>query len=201
MRLILVRHAQSTANLTEALDTRAPGAELTARGQQQRLMIASVLAAEPVDAVYASPFARTVCTAAAIAEPHGVKVVEHDGLREVSSGQLEMRTDAAARALYDTTVWNYAIGYEEVLVPGGESRADVLARFGSVVDEASRAADRCAVVVTHGAIVRAWCGARVHRLEPADIFADRLPNTGRVVLERRFDGEWEAHSWNGRPVR
>ena len=56
------------------------------------------------------------------------------------------------------------------------------------------------VAVSHGAVVRAWCAARVGNLAPGYAEATPLGNTGVVVLEGAPDDGWRAVSWEGRSV-
>ena len=71
MRLLLIRHAQTPYNITGALDTAYPGAELTELGQRQaralpggldQVLTAGSLPGVPLAGIYASPLVRTQLT-------------------------------------------------------------------------------------------------------------------------------------------
>src|SRR5665647_2898738 len=120
MRLILVRHGQTSSNISRALDTADP-----------------------------------------LAAAHGLDVQVRAGLREVSAGELEMRSDADAMQLYLDTVFAWREGNLDLRMPGGESGAEVYARFDDIAAEAVGTGVGTAVLVSHGAVIRSWCAARV----------------------------------------
>ena len=69
MRLLLMRHGQTHANVSGELDTAHPGVELTDLGHAQALAASKALADEGLDAIYVSSRVRTHQTAAPSAEP------------------------------------------------------------------------------------------------------------------------------------
>lgn len=194
MRLVLVRHGQTSSNVRGLLDTAEPGAELTALGHRQARALPRALADERVDAVFASTLTRTQQTAAPLARALGLSVEVRDGLREVSAGDLEMAGDHVAVSRYLGTIVRWAAGDLDARVPGGEDGAAVLRRFDSVVDEVAGGAD-VAVVVSHGAMIRAWTAARCADVTAEFIAENALSNTGAVVL----DGDpshWRLTRWH-----
>jgi probable phosphoglycerate mutase len=56
------------------------------------------------------------------------------------------------------------------------------------------------VVVSHGAAIRVWTGARVANLGDGFTAENHLENTGVVVLEGSPETGWTALSWAGRPL-
>jgi len=73
MDLIIVRHGQSTGNITK---DDVPDGELTPLGRKQAQEVATRLANEGVTHVLASPLIRALATGSAIAEAAGVERVE-----------------------------------------------------------------------------------------------------------------------------
>src|SRR5437763_16103469 len=110
MRLLLIRHGQTPSNLKHLLDTAAPGPALTALGQEQAAALPQALAAEQIDALYASTLVRTQLTAAPLAAATRLEVQVRGGIRELGAGDLEMRGDDEAVALYLTTAFAWAEG-------------------------------------------------------------------------------------------
>ncbi|RMI06568.1 histidine phosphatase family protein [Cellulomonas triticagri] len=195
MRLHLVRHGQTGSNLIRALDTAEPGAPLTDEGQRQAEAVGTVLATEPLDAVYASVLTRTQQTAAALAAPHGLRVEVRAGLREVIAGDLEMRTDDDAVLQYLGTMMAWADGDLDAVMPGGESGRATLARFDAVVDEVRASGAAVAALVSHGAMIRMWAITRAANLGVRDEVVQTLDNTGVVTLEEDGAGGWYATRW------
>jgi probable phosphoglycerate mutase len=92
MRLLLIRHGQTPANVLGQLDTARPGPGLTELGARQAAEIPDALANERVDALVASTLLRTQLTAAPLAGARGLEVEVRPGLHEIEAGDLESRT-------------------------------------------------------------------------------------------------------------
>lgn len=199
MRLILVRHGQTSANVAGLLDTAHPGADLTDVGRAQAAALPAALDGAPIDALYASSLVRTQQTAEPLAAAHGLEVQARDGLREISAGDLEMLGDADSVERYLSTAIAWVAGDLDARLPGGEAADDVLARFDDVVAEAAGSGAETVVMVSHGTVIRSWAAVRAGM--PADEAArSRLANTDVVVLEGHPDEGWRALSWGGRTL-
>jgi probable phosphoglycerate mutase len=83
--LFLARHAV-TAETGSMLSGRKPGIDLSDRGREQAAALGERLATLPIVAVYASPIERTMQTAYAVAERHGMEVRELPGVLEADYG-------------------------------------------------------------------------------------------------------------------
>jgi broad specificity phosphatase PhoE len=197
MRLILVRHGQTPSNVRHLLDTAVPGPGLTALGATQAAALPAALAGVEVDAIYASNLVRAQQTAAPLARALGLPVRVRPGLREIAAGDLEMRADAASAERYLSTVFGWATGDRQVRMPGGENGTEVLERFDRVVGQIADSGSRTAVVVSHGAMIRVWAGARAHNLDPRFTASHGLDNTAMVVLEADPPSGWVLTRWAG----
>ena len=71
MRLLLVRHGQTAANVRGELDTAIPGPGLTRLGRRQAKAIPTELADEAIDGIYSSALIRTQETAQPLATSRG----------------------------------------------------------------------------------------------------------------------------------
>lgn len=199
MRLFLIRHGQTPSNVIGALDTLVPGPGLTELGREQAAAVGTMLAHEPITALYASSQQRAQQTAQPLAERRGLALEVRHGLREVAAGKLEMRTDHASVQEYIRTCMAWSSGDLELRMPGGESGHEVFGRFNAVIDDLLAAGHEAAAAVSHGAVLRAWCGYAVRNLGADFVAKNPLSNTGVVVLNR-VAGEWEAESWLGAAV-
>ena len=199
VKLTLVRHGETGANVARLLDTGAPGANLTTAGRAQAAALVETFAGAPVDAVYASTLVRTQQTAAPLAAVRRLEVQVRPGLREISAGRLEMRGDADALDVYLSTSLAWAAGDLTAQIPGGESGAEALDRFDGVVAEAAASGARSVVMVSHGTVIRAWATSR-SQVTVEFAARSRLGNTDAVVLEGSPDEGWCVLSWAGRPV-
>ncbi|MHB9756576.1 histidine phosphatase family protein [Streptomyces sp. BYX5S] len=197
MRLLLVRHGQTPSNLKHLLDTDEPGPGLTALGEEQAAALPDALASEPIDALYASTLVRTQLTAAPLAAARGLEVRVRDGIRELKAGDLEMRGDDEAVATYLNTALAWASGDVERSMPGGETGAQALSRFDSVVAEAAGTGAATVAMVSHGAAIRMWSAARADNIDADFIARHPLANTGIVVLSGSPDEGWRVLVWEG----
>lgn len=200
MRLLLIRHGQTPSNLKHLLDTEAPGPALTPLGQEQAAALPQALAAEQIDALYASPLVRTQLTAAPLAAATRLEVQIRDGIRELAAGDLEMRGDDDAAALYLTTAFAWSEGDTGRRMPGGENGVEALGRFDTVVAEAAGTGAETVAMVSHGAMIRTWVAARAANVDVAYASSHPLGNTGIVVLSGSPDQGWQALLWEEHPL-
>lgn len=197
MRLIFVRHGQTSSNVGGLLDTGEPGADLTDLGREQAKALLEVLADEPVEAIYASTLVRTQQTAGPLAESLGLDVLIRDGVREISAGDLEMLGDMASIRTYLETIFHWSAGDLDVLMPGGENGTEVYARFDKVVAEVAGSGVNTAVIFSHGAVIRTWTAARADNITTDFAARNPVANTGAVVLEGSPGEGWSALTWEG----
>lgn len=193
-RLILARHGQTDANVTRALDSRPPGAPLNELGLAQAAALGERLAGERLRAVHASTATRAQQTAAPVAAAHGLDVQVVDGVHEVFCGDLEGRSDEAARAQFDRTYHAWWNGDLDAHLPGGESARDLRARYVPAVEAITDGAPDTVVLVSHGAAIRLAAAALL-----GDTAETRyVPNTGLVILARS-PGGWTLERWDEAP--
>ncbi len=197
MKLILVRHGQTPANVDGLLDTAYPGELLTDLGHQQAAALVDALADQHITAAFASSRVRTQLTASPLAQARGIPVHVRDGLREISAGDLEMAGDIDSIRAYRRVVDSWADGDLSPVLPGGESGHEVLARFDAVVEEACDVAAPCAALFSHGAVIRCWSAQRGVNVPTGFGGVNVLFNTEIVELDR-IDGQWHVLRWAGR---
>lgn len=188
VRLLLVRHGQTASNVAGTL--RGPLSAddpLDAVGEAQARAVAAHLAALNLDSprVYASPYLRARQTGQAIAGALGVPLTVLDGVQEIDPG------DWVGRPYGDLQTHAHdLLGPEGVLgFPGGESLADVAARFRAALPTHPEPA----VVVSHGAALTALLasllGVDLHEAWTGG----RLAHANAAVSELVWNGEfWQA---------
>ncbi|GBF06627.1 phosphoglyceromutase 2, co-factor independent, gpm [Deinococcus aerius] len=187
-RLFLVRHGQTASNVSQIL--RGPSSAddpLDAVGEAQARAVASHLAALnlPRPRVYASPYLRARQTGEAIAAALGVPLTLLDGVREIDPG------DWVGRPYSDLRTFSHELLHPAggLGFPGGESLADVAARFRAALP----AHPEPAVIVSHGAALTALLAALLgvdHREAWA---GSRFAHANTAVSELEWDGErWRA---------
>lgn len=157
MRLIAVRHGESTWNATGRWQGVADP-DLSERGQAQAAAVAARLATIEIDAVVSSDLARALQTAAAIATPHSLEVEVRAGLRERDVGAWTGLTRAEIEERFPQQ-WRAYRSHLDPPIGGGESASALHRRVGTalratVADAGSRG-HSTTVIVAHGGPVRA----------------------------------------------
>jgi broad specificity phosphatase PhoE len=153
-RVFLVRHGATV--LTEedrfAGSINVPLAEI---GREQARRLAARLAGERLVAVYASDLDRAVETAAIVAEPHGLRVVQQPEFREISHGQWERMTREEVLDLYPKEAAAWDDDPFSFAPAGGETGLAVTARaLPALTDLVNAHAGKSFLVVSHKATIR-----------------------------------------------
>jgi broad specificity phosphatase PhoE len=196
--LVLVRHGQSYANVDRRLDTRPPGAELTALGRDQARAFARG-SGRPSMLAH-SVATRATQTAAVIGDELGMPTCKVPGIHEVQVGALENRNDDEAVAEFNAIYERWHHGELDVPLPAGETGNDVLDRYVPVLtDLRMRHLDDHdwhgdIVVVSHGAAIR-LAAAVLAGVDPDFALDNHLDNAESVVLAPITDGRWSCVRW------
>jgi broad specificity phosphatase PhoE len=203
MRLLLIRHGQTPANVLGQLDTAMPGPGLTELGREQAAAVPSALASERIDGIYASRLIRTQQTAAPLARVNGeMHRVVLPGIHEIEAGELEGLSDEISIRRYLETVWAWGSGTLDERMPGAGDGHDFYGRFDAdvarIADE--NAQDATVALFSHGAAIRAWTAARAGNIDPAFPGRQHLDNTGVVVMTGDPVVGWTMESFAGEPV-
>jgi broad specificity phosphatase PhoE len=199
MRLLLIRHGQTPANVLGQLDTAHPGPGLTDLGARQAAVIPEALRFDAIDTVFASTLQRTQLTAEPLAVDRGLDIRVLDGLHEIEAGTLEGRSDQASVRRYMETVFAWGSGDLEVQMPGGPDGTAFFDRFDADIAVAA-ASGHTAAVFSHGAAIRVWAAARATNVPPMFAGLHDLDNTGVVELSGSPEDGWTLLSWAGVPL-
>ncbi|QWW20462.1 histidine phosphatase family protein [Schaalia sp. 19OD2882] len=190
IRLVLVRHGRTLANVSGALDTALPGLPLdeVGRGQAAHLARRWVHEVGPLPSVVAvSALERTRMTAAPLVAASGAKAFVRHGIREVVSGDIEMDLGEVSARRYHRTVAAWVRGDLSRRMPGGEDGREVLARalpvVAEVVAETARGGGEVGVIVAHGSLVRFLAFSLAPGLGAERVLGTKLENTGTACVD------------------
>ena len=192
MRLLLIRHGQTNANVNRQLDTAHPGNPLDDRGLEQAAELVETLAGYRIDAIYASTLTRAQQTAAPLAAARGLDVQVIDGVQEIAAGVEELNTDWTA---YVGMLNSWSPTNLDAKLDGGESAREFLTRFNGAVAAIEAAGHEVAALVTHGAAMRVWAVAQDPSF-PLDV-AQPLHNTRWIELVGSGAEGWRIELWGG----
>lgn len=161
-RLLLLRHGQTAWNLEQRVQGQTD-VPLDDTGLLQAEKVAPVIAAMRPSFVRSSDLARARVTAEKVAEACGLQVQVDAGLREFDLGERAGTTLADYAATAADEFIAFRSGRYDV-VPGGESREQLVGRFVPALDAAMAALQPggLGVVVAHGAALKVslteWLG-------------------------------------------
>lgn len=181
MRLVLVRHGQTSCNV-ENIWHGWDHCELTEEGRSQAGAVASRLAGEPVAGVYSSDSRRALQTAAAIAAPHGLQAVPDAGLRERHAGAFEGLSMHEIVSRHPTVWQDRAADLWGWGPPDGEAFHTVLERGLAVIHGlAERHPHDTIVVVSHMTMVRALI-CHLGHIPLEETYTQPFPSTGVTMI-------------------
>jgi broad specificity phosphatase PhoE len=153
------RHGENVANVSRRFSYRIFDGDLTDRGMTQAAQLADALqaAGHAYGLLACSPLRRARQTAQIVAARLGLPIqTELEDLREVNVGNLDGRNDDEAWTTYESVLAAWRYGHLDRRFPGGESGHELATRTGRALRSiAERAGDSDAVVVAHGASIRA----------------------------------------------
>jgi broad specificity phosphatase PhoE len=155
VRLYLVRHGESTYN-RDGLGLGREDAPLTDLGLRQTAAAVERLAAERFDRILTSPLGRASAIARGLAERTGAPLEVREGLVEMDVGETEGLPFREMRERFPDFLdaWR-AADPSEVLMPGGESLAQVAARLEPLAAELHTLPDdETVVAVSHNFVLR-----------------------------------------------
>ncbi|MEX2245503.1 MAG: histidine phosphatase family protein [Dehalococcoidia bacterium] len=187
MKLILVRHGETEHNRGQLTLGRAD-VPLNDRGRAQAAALAGSFARAPA-AVYASPLARCVETARAVAGAFGLDVITDDGLIEMDVGEMEHLTSGELRERYPEFLRAWlSPQVAEARMPGGETLAEVQVRAWAAAERMrERHPEGEVVAVAHNFVILALL-CRALNLPLAEFRRLRTALAAKSVLDVREVG-------------
>ena len=179
-RIIAIRHGETAWNV----DTRIQGQldiGLNDTGRWQAKRVAQALAAEPIQAIYASDLSRAWATANEVAKTTRVNPRSEPALRERGFGIFEGKTYQEIEAQWPDQAMQWRKRHPDFAPEGGESLLVMRDRILSVVNRlAAQHTGELIVMVAHGGVMDA-----LYRLATGqDIQAARTWQLGNAAINR-----------------
>lgn len=195
MRLILLRHGQTQSNVDHLIDTAVPGPFLTELGLAEAAAVPQALSDERIDAIYVSTQHRSQQTGAPLAEARNQVPNIREGIREISAGDFDGKTDKAIVEQFVAIEAGWVAGKLDVRMPGADTGREVIDRFNEVVKEAFDAGHESVVFVSHGSMIRTWAAYSAKNIAPDFVPKNPLHNTGMIILEGSPQDGWNVVTW------
>ena len=159
MKFFLVRHGETEWNKLGRFQGQYD-TMLNETGLAQAKATATAAHDWGLTALYASPLSRTMQVAAEFAGQLGLPVNPRDGLKELALGELEGIGGEEMRAGWPEVFNTWRDNPEAVVMPGGESLAELERRSWQVILDLEQAHDDTAnlALISHNFAIRAICG-------------------------------------------
>jgi broad specificity phosphatase PhoE len=188
MLVRIVRHGESEGNFAGSLQGSRLDTPLSPLGLRQAECLATRLAGEAIDAVWASPMVRARETAAAVAAPLGLGVGLDRDLVEFDWGVWSGRpfTGEVEKEVSDVRA-RWRAGETDLSPSGGESPARAAVRADRFLERLRGSGARSPLVVAHG---------RFNRILMTRLLGREL---GRMDEIRQRNGSLSVFEWEGSP--
>lgn len=152
MRLFLMRHPQTTANL-QGLIYGKKDYPYTALGLEQLSVAVENSLLFPIEKIFSSPIERAATLAKAAASRHKLEISYDERLEEMNQGVLEGLTERESQVRYPEVYERLMSGDMSVGPPEGESYNDFRDRVHEMIEELLKK-DGNILVVSHGGVIR-----------------------------------------------
>jgi len=182
--VMLMRHGEAVNNVQHILAGRKLVFHLTDNGRAQAASTAGGLKAISIDAIYASPIARTVETAQIVSERIGVDYSTDERLTETDMGGLTGMTYSEVIAKYGNLFRKFYEGGDEVLDSMRVERfAEIRSRIKDMLQHvATKHAEDNVLLVTHLDPVKAALTQTID-LGPEALYRMSIKNASLAVLK------------------
>jgi probable phosphoglycerate mutase len=193
-RVVLARHGESERSV-EGLTNGDPrvACALTATGRDEARRLGAELADDPIDLCVTSEFERVQETAdLALAGREVPRLVLVD-LNDIRFGEFE------GRPLTEYRAWAHAHGPEDV-VPGGDSRAQTVARYARAYRAILARPEETVLVVAHGLPVRYVLDALEGRNPAAAVAQVPYAEPFRLSVDELREAVELIDAWVARPA-
>jgi probable phosphoglycerate mutase len=154
MILYCVRHGESVYNAERRIQGQTD-VELSPLGLGQSGAVVAELATLPIDAVFSSPLRRARQTAEPLAAALGLQLRIDDRLAEINAGVFQGLDWDEIAARYPAEGARWRSHDPDFVIPGGESRRQLVARAVAAFEAIHAAGCQHAAVIAHGGLLTA----------------------------------------------
>lgn len=158
MILYCCRHGESAYNAEGRIQGQS-NVPLSPLGRRQSEALAEALSRFEIEAVYASPLKRAYETAEPVAAALGLPICTDERLMEINAGVLQGLRWEEVRQQHPVEAARWASLEPDFVIPGGESRRQVMHRGQAALEAIRETGHQRAVVIAHGTLLGcALCG-------------------------------------------
>ena len=194
LKVLLVRHAQSEANVHRMLQGQTDGT-LTEKGMMQAHLLAEHFSNKSLDMIISSDLNRAYKTAQIVAKKQSLEVVTTPSLREWNAGVL----DGLPAASLEEAITKSQLPLGEFTPDDGESFSQLRERaINFLATLETHDQGQVIMVCTHGDLLRVLVGSILEKdLESSMII--EFDNTSYTTIVLNNNGKWIVESINQVP--
>ena len=207
-RMLIVRHGEAEGNIIRIFHGQY-NSQLTEDGHIQAERTAQFLKNYQIDHIYSSDLARTMSTAAHIAEGRNLPIKTDPRLREIDGGKWENIPWDDLPKMFPESYDNWENDISKTVMPDGESVEEMFERTKVALDDiASRHPGENVCIVCHGTVIRAllclWRGLPLSEMQNVPWFDNAsvtiidYTNPGYEIVEEGINFHLEGVSTFGK---
>lgn len=193
MKLLLVRHGQTIANLKGIYQGHLDNPLNDTGKKEAELLAANLKRGYSIDTVFSSPLIRALQTSKPITKQFNLETaIIHDDLKEIDFGKWDGLT-------YDEIALKYPISKwfenpDSVDIDGGEKWSDFNTRIQNAFKQISSLDHNRIAVVSHAGVIRSFLSSLLN-LKGLDMFQIKLENGAFSEIEAK-DGYYKINFIN-----
>lgn len=183
LEILLVRHGQTDWNAKFFVMGRSP-IPLNEVGREQAARLAKYLSTRKISALISSPVRRALETAETLSKTIGLEVEKDDRLAEIDYGKwVGKHFDEVAKA--EPKLWHdYHRDPKNVVLPGGESIKDVIARISDLLKSVeARFNDGTIALVSHADVLKLII-LELLKLDISNVQKISIDNCAAILLRK-----------------
>lgn len=153
-RLLLIRHGETKASAGDVFSGQ-DNVHLSDVGKEQARQLSARLAPEEISAIYSSPLDRALETADILSQPHALRPIVAEGLREINHGHWEGLTLDEVKSRFPDEYASWEADPFSFAPAGGDTGISVLARAMPALREiVVQHSGRSVMVISHKGTLR-----------------------------------------------
>jgi broad specificity phosphatase PhoE len=189
MKLYLVRHGESEANIQHIISNRQSPFGLTSRGKGQANALAENLKDIPITAIYSSPVLRARETAEILSQKFHIQYQITEALREYDCGILEEKSDEESWKLHGEIAEDWTLNHNYLRKPeGGETFLDIQNRFLPFIESLKHGNDEHILLIGHGGLFHLMLPLILTNIDNHFVKSHGLGHIDCVIAELKSDG-------------
>jgi len=189
MKLHLVRHGESEANIQHVISNRESPFGLTELGKQQATTLANNLRDIPITSIFSSPILRARETADIVSRAFYLPYQVTEVLREYDCGILEGKSDKKSWNQHRKYYEDWTVHHDLLSKPeGGENFVDIQNRFLPFIESIKHGGEKHILLIGHGGLFHLMLPLILTNIDNDFVNSHSIGHIECVIAELHSDG-------------